>query len=318
MVKHSALLALGIALVACKASSKTARPPRADDPENQAVLAKLQGYIHCLEDHSKRVFQTADAYLKPLGGNAPTVDSLVVLQPTAEPDQCIEAVAAAKQKQPALPDLELAGDRYAQALASVFALTSEAAAYFDRQTSEHDSARRVALHGKLVAAFAEFEHAQAQLFDRVFRINREIHVDQLARREKKDGQSLAVRADKLMLDAEGFVQVAATTWDRLDALDTAVLTARLTEVEHDLNELAVYSLAQPAETKTFGGYSQFEDHARLFVIASRQLIKRAHDRVAYSDTEKLMIGAGNEASVAGAPASVIAAYNRLVDVYGPR
>jgi len=316
MVKHSALFALVIALAACKASA--ARPPRVDDPENQAILAKLQGYIHCLEDHSKRVFQTTDAYLKPLGRNAPTVDSLVVLQPTAEPDKCIEAVAAAKQKQPALPELELAGDRYAKALASVFALTSEGATYFDRQSPERDPARGIALHGKLVAAFAEFERAQAQLFDRVFRINREIHVDQLARREKKDGPSLAVRADKLVLHAEGFVQVAATTWDRLDALDTAVLTARLAEIEHDLNELAVYSLAQAAETKTFGGYWQLEDHARLFVIASRQLIKRAHDRVPYNDTEKLMIAAGNEASVAGTPASVIAAYNRLVDVYGPR
>lgn len=317
MLKYSALFALGIALLGCKGLSKMPRP-RVDDPENQAVLAKLQGYIQCLSDHSKRVFQAADAYLGPLGGNPPTLDSVVVLHATADPDKCVEAVAAAKQRQPAMPELESAGDAYASALASVFALTTEGAKSFDAQTPHRDAAKRLALHGQLTTAFGEFERAQAQLFDQVFQINRKVHIDQLARREKKEGSNLAVRADRLMIHAEGLVQLAATAWDRLDALDLNVLATHLAEIERDLHELSAYAVAEPAELRAFSGYWNVEDQVRVFVIANKQLIKRARDRVPYSDADKLMIAAGNEASVVGSPASVIAAYNRLVEFYGHR
>jgi hypothetical protein len=303
-----------LALGACK-GSRPPKPAKVTDPA-QPMLGKLQGYINCLQDHSSRVFQAADLYKGRLDGKAPSAGAPVVLHATLDPEKCLAAVIAARQMPPSNLELDTAGAGFVSALSAVYALTRDGEGFYDPASPTYAPAKGVALHDKLIAAFDEFDRAQGVLFDRVTHLNREAHVAQLAAREKVEGRSLGVRADAITLHAEEIVRQTATTAEHLDALDLPALQTQLLKLEEELQDLTAYAGANGKEVTDFVGYFQLEDQIRGFVIACKQLVNRATQRLAYTDSEKLMIASGNEMSVPGTPASVIAAYNRVVDFYG--
>jgi hypothetical protein len=311
------LLAFCVAMAS--GCDRTPRPPKVDDPENQRVLAKLQPYINCLGDHSPRVFEAADLYRERVTDErGPDDDASIVVRATLDPVSCIEAMAASREREPALPDLDTAGKSFADALQTVYTVTSEVESYFDRASPKFDRTKGVATHPKLVAAFADFERAQGVLFDLVHQRNRQIHQDQLARREQKEGRTLVVRGDALMLQAEAVVALAATSWDRVDAIDLDALGKHLAELEELAHEMSVHAAATPKEMSAFDGYHSFEHLVRTFVVAIRQLVMRREHGVAWTEAERLMIAANNEANVPGTPTAVVSAYNRLVDFWGAR
>jgi hypothetical protein len=156
------------------------------------------------------------------------------------------------------------------------------------------------------------------LFDIVLRLNREVHIDQLARKVQKEGATLPIAIESVMVHAEGLVAQMATTFDRLEALDAMALSDELAKLEKLGQQMTARAAAESKEVTAFDGYYSFEHHLRIFVVATRQLIARARERVAYSDAEKLMIAANNESGVPGTPAAAIAAYNKLAEIYGVR
>jgi hypothetical protein len=199
-------------------------------------------------------------------------------------------------------EVEALADTFGKALTDVYQVTS----------GTYDAT-------KLTSVFAELDAAHAALFDQVFRLNRAVHADQHARREKRDGRSMLVVADDMMLHAEDVIPFAATSWNHLDKLDIASLEPPLRALEASIEELSSYALAHPTEaTDELKERDLITHQARAYAVAVRQLIGRARDHIEYTEAEKLMIAANNESAVAGTPGAMIAAYNVLVDIYGQR
>ncbi len=311
------LLVLAILTCGCRQAGKVPGAGSNDSVENQNILTKLQGYMLCL-DHSARVFQVADVYTKRFAEAPPTPELDVPLQTTGDPEKCIDALKEAKPQPPSLPALEAAGEAYGKALNAVFLLTTTGHDYYDRASRTYAPAKGVALHGKLLAAFHEFDVAQGALFDEVYRLNRSVHQDQLARREHKNGRTFAVIADDMMLRAEDLVRFAATPWDHLDKLDVVAFTTSLGRFESAIEEMSAYGLANTTEAEgVMKGFRQVTSTAQDYLTTAKQLLIRARDHVAYTDAEKIMLAASNERSVVGTPAAMILAYNNLVDSYSP-
>jgi hypothetical protein len=156
-------------------------------------------------------------------------------------------------------------------------------------------------------AFATFDRAEGDLFDKVTTLNRTIHRDQLAHREAKLGRIPDVITDWVMLEAEELVRIAATTGD-LESLDVAAFETQLRMFEV---RLAAVVAAPPEKTKT-ELRKAFVQCAQDFDVAGRELLARAQARIKLTDVEQLMITAGDASAVVGTPAALVAAYNRCV------
>ncbi len=313
MITPRLVLVLAVALAGCR---QPPRPPgrgSADSDENQAMLDKLQGYLECLRDHSQPVFRIADRFRRLQGELPASADSRAVIEPSPDPQKCLKALQDARKQRPALPALDAAADRFGAALQRVFTLTTAAHGGGVPDAGARDRARGDALPPELAPAFAEFDTAQAALFDQVSQLNHEIHLDQVARLEQRDGRTLAVRIELMMLRAEELVRFAATPWDHLDRLDLAVFGAALDRADNAVEDTASFATAHPKEADDVARFGSFIEDARSYVIAGRQLARRARDRVAYSDAEKIMAGAGNEAAIVGSPAALARAYNAIVE-----
>jgi hypothetical protein len=281
-------------MVACgsRATRKEAGP-------DEAMLRKLDAYLQCHLDHSQVVFRTEDLYRHAFADAAPGPDSAVVMVATPDPTDCLTAIAAARAAQPAMPELDTAGAAFAAELARV-----------NRLTSMYDRAKAAQLHGELMGAFDAFDQAQAVLFDQLYALNRKMHIAQFAKRANQD-DSYARISERTHLAAEDVVRFAAVPWDQLDKVDTAGLEVSIAEFERAIDSLYAYERQDPERLRGQEHFYDFRDKAGELATAARQLVRRAHDKVPYTDSEKLMIRAGNEAGVIGTPAAMANAYNRL-------
>jgi len=257
---------------------------RVNATEAQRTLTKLSTYIECL-DHSHDVFVAADRFRE-----------LHAVQQIAGTDSCLDAVEKVTNVEPRLPEIEAAGLRFATALRDLGSLTA------------HDGERD---RGKLEAAFAAFDRAQGELFDKVFLLNRKLHRAELAEREKREGRSQAVLSQRVVLEAEELVELAAIRWNELDKLDVTELGKRVEAFDVVVKELAFYAstVTDPDKQKHL---EDILDGARACSRAAKLLMRRARDHIAYSDAEQLLIEADKEAEITGTPAAVIEAYNTLV------
>jgi hypothetical protein len=302
------LIVLTISIAGCGRPNAVSKSD--DTTENQAILTKLRGYIECLRDHSSQVFKVADLYAKHNDGKPPNAGQRVPLFATSDPAPCLEAISDSRALEPILPELVTAGDDFAKTVKTVFELTTRGHRAFDRTNpGSYNPAQGIALHPQLLAAFAAFDTAQARLFDEVHRLNRSVHSAQLARREEREGRTLPVLADNLRFQAEGLVRFAATRWDHLDGLDLEAFHVQLEAFDYLLEE--VHS-AVTADPKEGGDFNWILKLARQYQTAGRQMLQRARTKVAFSETEKLMIAADNERSVIGSPAAMLETYNELV------
>lgn len=318
MVTHPALVVLAITMIACTPS----RPPRArviDTPESQEVLAKLKGYTSCLDEHSARVFEIADDYARRLGGREPTPDTRVFLHASPDPQDCVEAIDEAQALPPASPALERAGAAFARAIEAVHALTKDARDRFDPRSAAYDPAKGVASYGPLIAAFREFDRAQGALFDEVRRLDLEVRRGQLARVEQAVGRTIVVLVDLMLLRGEELIALAATPPDQLERLDVKAAATQLAAFEDALAEAVARARAEPSEMQAHvKRFNVLADRARMLVSATRQLIQRASDELAFTDAERITIAVGDERTVVGTPAAMVAAYNKLVESYYAR
>lgn len=295
------VVAIAVCLVTITACDRRTRVPRvdtSDTPENQALLTKLQPYIRCL-DHGVRVFEIADSYrLEP-----------TTLQASPDPKNCIADVRDIRAFAPLRMDLDAAGQAYNASLANVFTLTTSAT---------ESPAKAAQLAPELRAAFTDFDARHGALFDIVFEINHQIHLEQLARREQRDGTTLMLKAERTMLGAEELVRMIAVKFDRLDRLDLPALRAKLAVTEAGIETTTGEAIALPDEGKTqLANVWTLRERGKAFIVSVRQLIARAEARVPLSEAEKIMIAANNEVAIVGSPAAAVHAYNQFVDAYQP-
>jgi hypothetical protein len=309
---------LAVALAGCRLPPRPAGRGSADSDENQAVLDKLQGYLDCLGDHSQPVFRIADRYRRRQADPTAGFDAHPGVEPSPDPHKCITAIQDARKQRPPLPEIDAAAERFAAALQRVFALTTAAYGALDPGAGTRDRTGANAPPAELGSAFADFDTAQAALFDQVSQLNHEVHLDQVSRLEQRDGRTLEIRTELMMLRAEELVRFAATPWDRLDKLDLTAFGAALDRVDGAVEDTASFASAHPKDAEGFARFWSFVDDARSYVIAGHQLVRRARDRVAYSDAERIMAGAGNEAAIVGSPGALARAYNVVVEDFAHR
>jgi hypothetical protein len=295
----------GVFWVMVLAGSLLACSPRATknrvESEEQTTLRKLDGYLQCHLDHSQIVFRAEDRYRLDFADGAPGPDRVVVLKATPDPAKCLEAIAAARSLPPSMPELENAGAAYATELARIYHLTST-----------YDRNKAAQLHAELLTAFDAFDHAQAALFDQIYAINRRVHMAQLALREQTD-DPVRVLIERTQLAAENVARFAAVPWNELDKLDTVALANSIAQLELLIESLYELEKEEPLVAEKVDYFPSFRDDARALVTAARQLARRAHDNLPYTDAEKLMIREGNAARVVGSPAALADIYNRLAD-----
>lgn len=293
------VLALGLVAGACGARSKPEQPPS----EEQRILRKVEGYLTCHNDHSELVFRLEDLYRQRFASAAPQPTDIVVLPTLSDPQPCVTAIAMATAMVPPLPALDAAGTGYGAALSRIHVLVTGYA-----------PAKAAALHPELLAAFDAFDQAQAALFDQIYVYNRTAHLAQFEERKRKDGPTPGILVESAQLRSEDLVRFAATPAMQLDKLDVNALVASLALLERTIEELKSFDAANPEVSPARAAFNEVVDHAVRVAVAARQLAHRARGNVGYSDSEKLMIAAGNEASVVGSPAALAFAYNRLIEL----
>lgn len=308
MARQWTLFALILSLASCREWKQVEK--HVDPDENQAILAKLDGYVSCLRDHSKQVFQIADFYIAPLGGNPPTAHSELRLSATPDPEKCLKAITAARELAPATPALVRAGDEFAQALEAVHSLTSAGAKYLARDNPETFAIERgLALHPELIAAFSAFEAAQGRLFDEVFQLNRKVHQVQLtgpAPTGKGAPTELELLWNRMFFEAEGVASFAAQP-QRLRS-----------ELEAFAQQLQAFERAYAAASAHISSTKQMEDYRGALAVAQdlitdgRQLEQRTRTNLPYTDAERIMIASNNEKAVVGSPMAVIETYNLMM------
>jgi hypothetical protein len=282
------------------------KPHRTTDAtlaDEKAMLTKLRGYVECLNDESSYVFSAADAYRAQVRNRAPT--HLEISLPP-DPATCLDAIAAAATLEPHVSELETAAADFARDLSSVYELSRSSRDYYETANAASNSTKAIELDRALRAAYDAFDTSQGALFDRVFKLNRQYHLAQVARRPDTQKIDLPKLGESVELEAEALVQCAAS--GSPTSLDACAFETHIATLARSLEDYKAYAKTDEADSDAV---SSFIEDADGLVLAAREMARRLHDNVAYSPTETLMIESGDEAKVVGSRAAVIRAYNRM-------
>jgi hypothetical protein len=289
--------------LACWVGEGCAKPRKISDAtlaNEQAMLTKIRGYVECLNDESGSVFSAADAYREQVRDHTP---SRLKISVPPDPATCLEDIAAAATLEPRVPELETAAANFARDLSSVYERSRSSRDYYE--TASADPTKATELDRALSAAYGAFDTSQGVLFDRVFELNRQYHLAQVARRAKTEKIALPQLSERAELEAEALVQCAASRSPASCGFEAHIAT--FAAVVEDYKTYA----KTHADDVDDEGVSSFVEDARGLVVAAREMARRLQANLAYSPTESLMIESGDEAKVVGSPAAVIQAYNRI-------
>ena len=275
------------------------------------VTAKLQAYIECTNRFSNRAMDSRSRYLSwadaekgPAGSNNP-----MGLYTLYDPKQCLEGIAASKDIDPDMPDLEKAGDAYGVALGKLVPLLEEANDYYEQKNFKDDKfAKGTELHPKLMAAWDEFDKANDALQAQVRVLNRAEREKSLAERESK-GKDLTTHLDRAMLEGETLMNFMEDP----DKIDVEKMGAQLGVYENAVNALGAYASSHSGEQPT--AFSFMLDGTKKYLAAAKELHRRARDKVAYSSSDKMHLGGSSEWMVSGSPGKMLHEYNSMVDAY---
>jgi hypothetical protein len=271
--------------------------------EEQALLAKLDAYYTCIQDHAPMVLRMADSYRAREG--------VMRIHPTVDNSACFLSINLAKQQPPIVPALDHAADEFRASLIEVEARTADTHASRDQ----------------VIAAFDSFERAEASLFDKVFDENLRIRTKQLDEREASEGRSYDLLRERLMVEAGAvvrFAHVRATTLDKLDIVNLGNALSTFDAFVDEVTSAANRARSAPdpqdegavkISPQQLAGYERLERSARAFVVATRELMRRTTDHIGFDPSQLIQLESGGEQDVVGTPAAVIEAYNALVGAY---
>jgi hypothetical protein len=279
--------------------------------DEKAMLTKIHGYLDCLNNASGPVFFAADAYRAQVRNHAPAVATRIEISVPPDPATCLDAIAAAAKLEPHVPELETAAATFGRDLSNVYERSRSTRDYYEAANADYNSAKAIELNRALSAAYDAFDASQAVLFDRVFKLNRQYHLAQFARRAKTETIGLPLLSEKVEIEGEALVQCAAT--GSRASLDACGFETHIATFAGLLEDYKAYAAAHPDEAEETDSASRFIEESDGLVLAAREMARRLEDNVAYSPTENLMIESGDEAKVVGSLAAVIRAYNRMIE-----
>ncbi|HEU0036289.1 MAG TPA: YiiG family protein [Kofleriaceae bacterium] len=286
--------------------------------ETEALAAKQDAYVHCLNTFSNDVFHGRHTWLDEFdakkGPQAKQAsDTLYGPLELDDPKECREGVAAAKMKGPKLPALEAAGDAYVAAIAELQPLTVKLRDYFEQKNYKDDKlALAIESHPKLMAAWDRFAAANDALGKEVDKIEDQLNAAQLAELEKTEGKQLHWHHKRMLIEAKKVVGIAAAAASPFDVKNPAELQAAVAALDKASTELLDYYDKHKAEIEKASISYSIDSELKRFVTDAKELMRRNRDKTAFSDGEKMTIRANNAESVEGHPARVIAAYNALI------
>jgi tetratricopeptide (TPR) repeat protein len=160
--------------------------------------------------------------------------------------KCATNLAKAKTKQPSHPQLEQAGEAFAQATMQIDKISNELHDYFDKKNFLDDKwAKGKALHPQLIEAFKAFGKADDALHNVLDGITKPLHQRELAKIEKEDGKKFLYHRLHVLNTARDFVDTADDP-----EIDFNHFTAARTDFQKALADLTAYGEAHRADLNT--------------------------------------------------------------------
>lgn len=210
-----------------------------------------------------------------------------------------------KTQSPQLPELEQAGDAYITSLLSLVELVRGAKDYYDQKDYLDDGmATGKTLHPGLVESFEAYFIAEKKLRAR------------LAHYQGERKEALLAEADteETRLFAQGMRSMDLTTAlmeqaisEELFSLDAANLSDGIEKAQGAWDKLGEMT---PSNTL---GYA--EDPAKDFIKSAKEVMRRARDQQAFSQSEALLLQGNGAWMVEGSQGRLVNSYNQLVSAY---
>lgn len=289
-------------------------PGLAPNPDQQ-LLAKLDEYIqHCLNRFSDQMSRSRERYLSWVPANGPTGSeryiSWGVFQIHAEPTVCTQAVARAATMPPSMPDVEQAAQAYAGALTSGVPVINNAHQYYSRGNYRDDAAAQGRLlHPQLMAAYTQFRDANQTLRARLEPVQDQVDAREVARLLREEGRSARYLTKALMVTAKQVVR----NGDKMpEQINLAVFTPLVGTLEQQVDELDRFIATNPGEA---GNLSSFQSAVREYLVAAKELMRRARDRIPFGRFDRQRIGTMTGWTIEGSPDRVVHEFNDLVRSY---
>ncbi|MCL2779395.1 MAG: YiiG family protein [Polyangiaceae bacterium] len=272
---------------------------QADDADTQ-LEKKIEPYIECLNSISSNVIQMRKYYLTFIPPNGPTGKETSPGMNTlskGDASKCAAGVAKAKTKPPSNPQLEQAGEAFAQAATRIDKISNELHDYFDKKNFLDDKwAKGKALHPQLMEAFKAFGKADDTLHNVLDGITKPLHQRELARVEKEDGKKFVYHRLHVLNTARDFIDAADDP-----EIDFSHFTAARTDFQKALADLTAYGDAHKAdlkEQKTAPSWPMADTNYDSFIRAANNFDK------AQTTFWRCLRDAPAEAKVAGGKVAV--------------
>jgi hypothetical protein len=299
-----------IAILATAASSVA--HAASGDPTD--IAPKLQPYIKCINRLSERAHLSEQRYTSWAGKSAAfnsKATNILGLYEIYDPTDCAKGVIAGNAAEPRHGELEGAGSGYVDATVALAAILKTAHEYYTQGNYKDDKmATGKDLHPKLLAAFATFDKADSDLRGLVERLNDEKQLAQLAEIEKTEGRSGRYLIEFMMIKAKGMIRAQGSEDDK--QINLARVSEALGAYAAAVKELDEHALKNNDAKRA----TSLVSSAKAFLVSAKELMRRARDKVPYSDGERMMLsqpGAGW--MVGGSPPNLSRSYNQLIETY---
>ncbi|WP_339071795.1 YiiG family protein [Methylovirgula sp. 4M-Z18] len=285
------------------------------DSGKPSIGSKLQAYIGCINRLSERAHQSEERYRSWAAASGPTGKERIIYGTYTiyDTSDCAKKVEAANATEPHDAALEAAGTAYVQAVTTLEPLLKQADDYYDQSNYKDDKmAKGKALHPQLMAAWAAFDKADADLRGRVQALNDQVQAELLAAIEKEEGKNAHYYALDLMIKAKALLR--AELVNEPDKPDLAKINPALDAYDGAVQALDQYASAHPGPFD-----SVLVNSAKSYLVSAKNLMRRIRDKTPYSTGDKMMLsqqGAGW--MVEGSPPRVNHDYNQLVDSFNMR
>jgi hypothetical protein len=281
--------------------------------EDDKLGAKLNPYIECINNTSRRVLDSGQRYrswIDPAKGLTGTEQNVYGLYEVDDQKTCIDGIKTSAEAEPRDEEIEKVAADYAAAFGEVQPLIADAYKYYQEKNYADDKfAKGKELHPKLEAALDKFAEADTKLRTAVQSRNDALQQRELERVEKEEGRKLLFHTKNVMARAKSLVE--ASNIPDWKVLDLAKYEPVFEEFEKALDECEKYSKEHKAETDSITMFSSFTGDATEFKMAAKELIRRKRDNKEYNDSDKMWLESSPE-RVEGHPAKVSQTYNDLV------
>lgn len=297
---------------AVAAAAKLEQEPKGDPAalKDEQLADKLSHYIECLNSLSRGASNSRERYLSWAKKEGVTGKERHIygLYELSDPKYCFKEIEEAKAKQPALPEIEQAAQKYQAAYEALRAKVKTAHSYYDQNDYKDDKfAKGKEMHAPLLAAFSEFE-ATNDVFEKlVVTLNEEVAARELERVSKDPNRQLEYRGRKLTSIAKEVVK--ASSVQTLNDLDATLYASKVENLSQAITDLESYAAAHAEEASKAQNEDRMLSDGKELQKAAKELLRRKREN---KDFNKEFFSGNAPQMVDGHPAQVIEKFNSFI------